>query len=394
MERSVSFLEVEMSSNPLLRPKDERREIGVKIKAKMDYLDDIAEEVHMDVSICLHYQDENARQYITGHPGFVPCDPETSNIYCPVLQFLHTRSCEHIEGFKLLVSTMTGIVYLFRVYRLAVREVFELQRFPFDRQVIKCTFQTYGGRFCRWDVPESDMPFGVRSDHLWKVHDCLAEYDQSIWIVDWVSSELNSEENPSFYKLSFGLSRTSTYYLTNFVLVTYFVVGSSLSCIAIDHSDFGSRASITYTLLLTVVALKFVMSSSIPRINYLTLFDIYNISGMLMIIAVILENFLVSLFFDDNEANGANFVDLVFATLFAILWSFFHATIVFGAYSGAFYMDWKRTIQEDQSTTHFQKVFKGLEHCHYHCQANHQEQDRGGLHANGKMLLRTTSRAN
>jgi hypothetical protein len=350
-----------MRTNPLLDQKDGKREIGVKIKAKMDYLDDIAEEVHMSVSICLHYQDDNARQYITGLPGFVPCDPDTSRIYCPVIQFLHTRSCEHIEGFKLLVSTMTGMVYLFRVYRLAVREVFELQRFPFDRQVIKCTFQTYGVKFCRWNVPENDMPFGVRGDGIWKSHDCLAEYDQSIWIVDWVSGELNSEDNPSFYRLSFGLSRASTYYLTNFVLVTYFVVGSSLSCIAIDHSDFGSRASITYTLLLTVVALKFVMSSSIPRINYLTLFDTYNIIGMLAIIAVIIENFLVSLFFNDNQTEGADFVDLVFASMFAIIWSLFHGTIVVGAYSGAFYMDWKRAIQEDESTTNFQKVFKGLE---------------------------------
>lgn len=382
-ERSDSLREVEMSPNPLLRPRDERREIGVKVKAKMDYLDDIAEEVHMNVSICLHYQDDNARQYVTGHPGFVPCDPETSLIYCPVLQFLQTRSCEHIEGFKLLVSTMTGMVYLFRVYRLAVREVLELQRFPFDRQVLKCTFQTYGVKFCRWNAPEDDMPFGVRGDHLWKSHDCLAEYDQSIWIVDWVLGEVKSEENPAFYKLSFGVSRVSTYYLTNFVLITYFVVGSSLSCIAIDHSDFGSRASITYTLLLTVVALKFVMSSSIPRINYLTLFDTYNIIGMLAIIAVIIENFLVSVSFDENQTHGAVFVDIVFATLFAIIWSLFHGIILFGAYSGAFYLDWKSAIHEDGSATNCQKVFNGLESPK---QTDYQPNDRGCVFANEKVM--------
>lgn len=361
MERATSLTEIEMNNNPLNIPKDLRKEIGVKIKAKVDYLDDISEEIHMDVSICLHYYDENALKFITGIPGYIPCDPETSGIFCPVLQFLHTRSCEHIEGFKLLVSTLTGMVYLYRIYRLAVREVFELQRFPFDRQVIKCTFQTYGGKFCKWNAPENDMPYGVRGDIIWKDYDSIAEYDQSIWIIDWVDGEINSEGTPSYYKLSFGLSRTSTYYLTNFVLVSYFVVGSSLSCIAVDHNDFGSRASITYTLLLTMVALKFVMSSSIPRINYLTLFDSYNIIGMLMIIAVIVENFFVSIIFNANEIEAADRVDTIFASMFAVLWTLFHALIVGGAYTGLFYMDWNNAIKEDESTINFQKVYKSLQ---------------------------------
>jgi hypothetical protein len=360
-EASDSLRNIEMNSNPLLLKKDPRREIGVKVKAKMDYLDDIAEVIHMDLTICLHYNDDNALKYVTGVPGFVPCDPETSGVYSPVIQILHTRSCEHIEGFKLLISTMTGMVYLFRVYRLAIREVFELERFPFDRQVIKCTFQTYGVRYCPWSSPEDDMPFGIRADPIWKANDCLAEYDQSIWIIDWVSGEAISDENPSSYKLSFGLSRTSTYYLTNFVLVSYFVVGSSLSCIAVDHDDFGSRASITFTLLLTIVALKFVMSSAIPRINYLTLFDMYNITGMLMVIAVIVENFIVSMSFDEGHSESSDRVDTVFASLFAFVWTLFHIVIVIGAYTGAFYLDWNQAIREDGSTESFQKVFRSLQ---------------------------------
>ena len=54
MERTIGLTETKMTSNPLITPKDSRREIGVKIKAKVDYLDDISEEIHMDVSLCLH----------------------------------------------------------------------------------------------------------------------------------------------------------------------------------------------------------------------------------------------------------------------------------------------------------------------------------------------------
>lgn len=361
MERSSSLSEVEMNDNPLVTPKDTRKQIGVKIKVKIDYLDDIAEEIHMDVSLCLNYTDENALKYITGQPGYISCDPETSGIFCPIIQFLHTRNCEHIEGYKLLISTLTGIVYLFRIYRLTIREVFELERFPFDRQVIKCSFQTYGGRFISWNASENDMPYGIRGDSIWKVHDSVVEYDQSIWIIDWVHGEIETKEiTPSSFRLFFGLSRTSTYYLTNFVLISFFVVGSSLSCIAIEHTDFGNRASITYTLLLTMVALKFVMSSSIPRINYLTLFDLYNIIGMLMVIAVIVENFFVSILYNSTQIEIANRVDVIFASIFAISWTLFHVLIVSGAYTGFFYMNWKKAIYEDQSTTHFQKVYTTL----------------------------------
>lgn len=335
---------------------------GVKVKAKIDYLDDIAEVIHLDVTLCLHYRDANALQYVTGVQGFVSCDPETSDIYIPTIQFLQTRSCEHIEGFKLLVSTYTGEVYLYRVYRLALREVFELQRFPFDRQVIKCRFQTYGGKFCQWSSPEHDTPYGVRGDDLWRRSDCLAEYDQTIWIIDWVSGDIFSEENPSSYRLSFGLSRTSTYYLTNFVLVSYFLVFSSLSCLAVDHKDFGNRASITFTLLLTTVALKFVMSSSIPRINYLTLFDFYNILSMLMIMAVILENFVVA-FYDSDEI--ASQIDIIFASVFLVSWSLFHLFILIGAAGGLFYLDWELVMREDESSVHYQRVFHGAETFEY-----------------------------
>lgn len=129
------------ATNPLASiakdPTDKRRNAGIKLKVVLDFVDDLNEEVNLNVSVCLHYHDDKAMKYVTGKGGFTPVDPQETDIFVPVVDFLQARSADHIEGFKLLVSNRTGTVFLFRVYRLVIHEIFELQRFPFDRQVVK-----------------------------------------------------------------------------------------------------------------------------------------------------------------------------------------------------------------------------------------------------------------
>jgi hypothetical protein len=61
----------------------------------------------------------------------------------------------------------------------------------------------------------------------------------------------------------------------------------------IEFTELGDRASVTLTLLLTLVAQKFTLSPDVPKISYLTFLDKYILSCLLLVILVAIENMIV-----------------------------------------------------------------------------------------------------
>lgn len=106
-----------------------------------------------------------------------------------------------------------------------------------------------------------------------------------LWVFTWITKNwpfillkrvlyrvtgcANVNTQPSVYKLDFGISRISLFYVVNFFLITFLVVIASISCTIIHFTDFASRSSITFTVLLTIISFKFIMANYTPTINYL-----------------------------------------------------------------------------------------------------------------------------
>ena len=84
-----------------------------------------------------------------------------------------------------------------------------------------------------------------------------------------VTASAATRTQPSIYKLNFGISRISLFYVVNFFLITFLVVIATISCTIIHFTDFGSRSSITFTILLTLISFKFIMANYTPTINYM-----------------------------------------------------------------------------------------------------------------------------
>mmetsp|Transcript_3620 Transcript_3620/g.6190 ORF Transcript_3620/g.6190 Transcript_3620/m.6190 type:complete len:501 (+) Transcript_3620:159-1661(+) len=200
-----------------------RISVGVKMKVKLDYIDDVNQEIHTEVFLSMHYRCWKAEEFVSGQNGFVALAPEEyPDIYVPMVEFLNFRNCEHIEGFRLLVNTMSGVVYIYRVYRVVFRGLLKLDRFPFDRQIINIELKSFTAMLVPWSMPESDVPYGIRADELWCKHDVVVECDGSLWELNWTRGMVHQATNPSMYIASFGIERISLFYVTNFFLVTFF----------------------------------------------------------------------------------------------------------------------------------------------------------------------------
>ena len=74
-------------------------------------------------------------------------------------------------------------------------------------------------------------------------------------------------------------------YFTIFVMLFLFVL-TSLSFAAFALDDISDRVTIVLTLLLTTVAYKLVVASSLRQLSYLTLLDAYTLFSLLILCAV------------------------------------------------------------------------------------------------------------
>jgi hypothetical protein len=179
-------------------------------------------------------------------------------------------------------------------------------------------------------------------------------------MISWVEGSFKSVERRRMTTCRFGLERNSNYYLINIISVIFIVVEFGSFTVAIDCTDFGTRSSVTITLLLTLIAFKFVVISYVPVVPYPTLLDRYTFFGTLMLGIIILENFLVSSLFHPNASPIVSFNDQAFAVAWNIIWISSHLLLVVAEKYSFLRQDWESIKRRDKLLEEsVAKQFKG-----------------------------------
>ena len=127
----------------------------------------------------------------------------------------------------------------------------------------------------------------------------------------------------------------------------FFIVQCSISVVAIEHFYFGERGSLAFTTLLTVVAFKFVISQYVPKTSYFTYLDWYVLLGFFIVFLVILENFIVSQLFFQNEDETAEMIDYISGMALSTIWCGTSSYVAIFAYMGKFHDPWD-TVWENE----------------------------------------------
>jgi len=139
--------------------------------------------------------------------------------------------------------------------------------------------------------------------------------------------------------IRFSVSRNFSYYIWNVFLILFMLTSLSFTAFTIEPSDISSRLSVTLTLLLTVVAFKLGINSTIPKIAYNTLLDTYIWACFVFFSVIIAENSITS-------ADAVNKVDFILAILLAIGWIVFNLSYFCGVAS-LYYSDKHRLEQKE-----------------------------------------------
>ena len=108
--------------------------------------------------------------------------------------------------------------------------------------------------------------------------------------------------------------------------------------------------SVTMTLLLTSVAFKLVTSEWVPQISYQTLLDYYNVICIIVLMAIVLENFIISqlVTYDTIPYDAADKHDELFFEILLIFWGIFNLIIYIGFQWKLFFPHWEQVVRRDR----------------------------------------------
>jgi len=173
---------------------------------------------------------------------------------------------------------------------------FNLEKFPFDKQILPITFVSL-------EHGPDEVILNVKTEE--------SGIREKLSIVGWhidpeITFETYTENSPRFGKLSlFKYKMTAERQSNYFVWVVMFslslIVMMAWSVFWIDPSELGPQIGISTATVIALIAFRFAISNDLPRIPFLTVMDKFILFSTLLIFLALGESIIVS-----KIARGGN----------------------------------------------------------------------------------------
>jgi len=234
-------------------------------------------------------------------------------------------------------------------YKLSVQieETMELQRFPFDRQLLHV--------FLKLDC--GDWTFLKKPPKRWLVPPNYATSRCSVKLSSSVASEYKSfppvvEYDPDLGGISFvgRVQRYQNFYFLNIILPAFIItmIGATGFLFERDSDrNLESRVTLTIRLILTIVAFKLWVSSVLPVISYTTVLDMYILAPYLLMAFVASEAVAIFFLVEANRLTSAKNLDRVCAIVYVVFWGGINVIYVVLMLSGLAYKPWDQVEREN-----------------------------------------------
>jgi len=178
-----------------------------------------------------------------------------------------------------------------------VFSMMELHDFPFDRQIIPITFESF-----HWKADDMILlrleQHGHQTPPLpgkdWKT------MSPEVKLLEWSVEAINVLEKLNYYSfedrtysqvcVEVVITRDSGYYLRQVISMVILIVIMSWSIFFMPGAGLPERTGITVTLFLAAIAFNFVVGGSLPRISYNTKLDTFLLSSYLIIASTLMQN--------------------------------------------------------------------------------------------------------
>lgn len=210
-------------------------------------------------------------------------------------------------------------------------EGFEMGNFPFDLQHLHI------GVTSAWDHEAVALSFDKQqssrvsstslNSQTWTMSDPRLLSYNSDWdtkSLPLLSRSTDSASGARYSRayLALTVSRRPNFILWNIMLIMALVGSLSFATFALDPNELGDRQAVVLTLVLTTVAFKFVTTTMMPEISYVTMMDVVIYSCMLLQAFMMLCICIVANMDDEDQQfyDNCTFITLGVGWLGVLIW--------------------------------------------------------------------------
>ena len=179
-----------------------------------------------------------------------------------------------------------------------------LKDFPFDSEELSLKFISINN----WRTLDQTRHGNDPVNHVYILRPMLDRDDVDFFLLGWGgkiqefnmlgwSQDVKNPEIPSIpiiFKFDIHLVRMASFYVYKVLFPLWLITITSMATFAIDPLDLQGRLEVLFTLLLSTIALLYVVQESIPKISFLTMVDKIVNSTLLNLALSVLFSYLIS----------------------------------------------------------------------------------------------------
>eukprot|EP01083_Nonionella_stella_P084261 233198_1 len=213
-------------------------------------------------------------------------------------------------------------------FNASCAEHMELAKFPFDSQFLnlKIVYRIQDFYFLSTcpDWILKDMKHKVFSTHK-PIKLTVKDSIKSQWRIStpWIDMRSDRGEGYNFHfsVIRLRVSRKPEFYLLNGILPLFLVIVCSFAQFVMPVEDYvNDKLSYIITLLLTMAAFQYALSTDLPKTSESTMIDLYILWGYGILSAFTLEIVLVYKIHSSGDEDAALLFDYVTVSIFALSW--------------------------------------------------------------------------
>lgn len=219
------------------------------------------------------------------------------DVRTPEIKIINATSEDIYRRNVRIINKAIGEVNNFEGRRLEIHNNYNLKKFPFDSQDLLIIAKS------NWRLESSNYTPEYNKNKRYETY-FMKECDKNAgwkFILSKSSHYFLKMDRFNYYVVNLHYERQSLFFIISVFLPIFILIVLGFSSYAINYQDYGNRLNVALVVLLTLAAFRFTLSDSLPKLGYLTVFDKYNLSGLLFILFECLFNFCLSLAAGDNE---------------------------------------------------------------------------------------------
>jgi hypothetical protein len=238
------------------------------------------------------------------HDGPNPVSRPWSEVWHPRIQVINQQKLWPTFPEIVEITPDGTVVYRQRVWG-SFSQPQDVHDFPFDTQTFNIQLVSVG--YTPDEVvllPEPGSTSGMNSELSvpdWKILE---------WKVETGPFEVapGARAVPGF-GFSFKAERQSGYFIVKVIIPLIFIVAMSWIVFWLDPKESGTRISVSITAMLTLIAYRFAVGTSLPKVSYLTRLDNFILLSTVLIFATLIEAVTTATFAKEEKLSRARAIN-------------------------------------------------------------------------------------